>query len=103
MRTVGAGEGSLGQPTERMGMPEWEEKQSVPKEEVVMVTPPLGLEQQECSERLGGIVDASVGDEIGIEGNEGNEVPELRACENRNADVLGLPGRRLQDCYQFGV
>lgn len=41
---------------------------------------------------LGGSVDASVGDEIGIEGNEGNEVPELRACENRNADVLGLPG-----------
>ena len=41
---------------------------------------------------LGGIVDASVGGETGIEGNEGNDVPELSACENRNADVLGLPG-----------
>jgi hypothetical protein len=41
---------------------------------------------------LGGIVDASVGDEMGNEGNEGNEVSELRACEDRNADVLGLPG-----------
>ena len=38
---------------------------------------------------LGGIVDASVGDEIGNEGNEGNEVPGLSAG---NADVLGLPG-----------
>lgn len=41
---------------------------------------------------LGGSVDASVGDEIGIEGKEGNEVSELRAREDRNADVLGLPG-----------
>lgn len=41
---------------------------------------------------LGMTVDASVGDEIGIEGSEGNEVPELRAWEYRNADVLGLPG-----------
>jgi hypothetical protein len=40
----------------------------------------------------GGIVDASVGDEMGIEGNEGKEVSELRANEVRNADVLGLPG-----------
>ena len=41
---------------------------------------------------LGGIVDTSVRDEIGIEGNEGNEVPELSACENRIADILGRPG-----------
>ena len=41
---------------------------------------------------VGGIVDASVGDEMAIEGNEGNEVSELRAREVRNADVLGLPG-----------
>jgi len=40
----------------------------------------------------GGIVDASVGDEIGIEGNDDNEVSEPRACKDRNADVLGLPG-----------
>lgn len=40
----------------------------------------------------GSIVDASVGEEIGIEGNEGYDVSELRARKDRNADVLGLPG-----------
>ena len=37
--------------TERMGMLEWDPSGPVPKA-AVMVTPPLGLEQQECSESL---------------------------------------------------
>jgi hypothetical protein len=91
MRTVGAGEGSLGTADGTDGNAGVGGKAIGPAGggdgDASVGTGAAGMLGE-----LGGSVDASVGDEIGIEGNEGNEVPELRACENRNADVLGLPG-----------